>query len=80
MDKYKLTVHHYSEKSDEERRITLSPGQISFVAAGTEDVIVNNRSLRSVAVLFLDGGSVDLFLNHADLEMLESAVGTYYLQ
>lgn len=80
MEKYKLTVHHYSENPEEERRVTLSPGQISFVAIGVEDITVGSRSLRSVTVMFMDGGSVDLVVNHSDMEMLESAVGTYYLQ
>jgi hypothetical protein len=30
--------------------------------------------------MFMDGGSVDVVVNHSDMEMLESAVATYYLQ
>jgi len=75
----KLTLHHYSADPSEERRITLSPNNIAVVAAHVEDVVVNGRSLRSVSVLFLDQGAVDLLLNHSDLELLESAVGSFSL-
>lgn len=77
MELQKLTVHNYSENKDEERRITLSPDKITVVAAGVEDVLLNGRSLRTATILFLDGGSIDLLINHADLEMIEGAIGSY---
>lgn len=77
MEMYKLTVHNYAEKPEDERRITLSPQLITVVAAMIDDVQVNGRSLRQTSVLFVDGGSVDLLLNHADLETLETAIGSY---
>jgi hypothetical protein len=73
----KLTVYHYSEIKEEERRITLSPVNITVIAAETEDVVVNGRNLRKTAVLFVDGNSIDLLLNHSDLEMLEGAIGSF---
>jgi len=79
MEFYKLTVHNYAEKPEEERRITLSPANIVLVAAAVEDITVNGRSLRNVTVLFVDGGSADLLINHQDLQTLESAVGSYCL-
>lgn len=77
MQLQKLTVHHYAEIAEEERRITLSPMNITVIAANVEDTLVNGRSVRPVTVLFTDGGSIDLVVNHADLELLESAVGTF---
>jgi hypothetical protein len=77
MDMFKLTLTCYAEKPEDERRVTLSPQLITVVAAQIEDVQVNGRSLRAVSVLFMDGGSVDLLLNHQDLETLETAVGSY---
>ena len=77
MEFQKLTLSHYSDKPEEERRVTLSPGNIIAVAAEMEDTTVANRSLRAVTVMFLDGGSIDLVINHADLESLENAVGAY---
>lgn len=77
MEMYKLTLTHYAEKPEEERRITLSPQLITVVAAQVEDIQVNGRSLRAVSVLFMDGGAIDLLLNHADLETLETAIGSY---
>ena len=78
MELNKLTVHHYADNANEEKRITLSPQNIVVAAAAIEDTQVNGRSVRNVTVLFVDGGSIDLVVNHSDLEMIEQAVGTYY--
>lgn len=77
MNMQKLTVFHYGETTEEDRRITLSLMNITVVAAATEDTTVNGRSLRSVAVLFTDGSSVDLLINHEDMMTIETAVGSY---
>jgi hypothetical protein len=80
MEFQKLTIHHYDEDPKEERRITLSPANIAVVAACIEDISVKGRSLRKVTVLFLDGASVDLTINHSDLELLEAATGSFCLE
>lgn len=72
-----LRVHHYGDTTEEDRRITLSPSNITVVAAEAEDSVVNGRSVRKVTVLMVDGGSVDVVVNHADLELMESAVGSF---
>lgn len=77
MEMKKLTVHCYAENLEDERRVTLSPMNINVVAAEIDDVKVNNRSLRHVTILLSDGGSIDLLLNHADLDLLESVVGAF---
>lgn len=77
MNFQKLTVLHRSANPEEERRITIAPTNVTVVAAATEDVQVNGRSLRAATVLFSDGGSIDLLLDHSDLEMLETAIGSY---
>lgn len=74
-----LTLQHYSENIEDERRITLSVEKINLVAAHTDDVSVRGISIRNLSVLFEDGGAIDLALNHQDLETLERAVGAYYL-
>jgi hypothetical protein len=79
MELQKLTVHNYSEELANERRITLSPMHIVLVAAGTDDISIRGRSLRIVSIMFDDGGSIDLILNHSDLELLESAIGSFCL-
>ena len=79
MEFQKLTVHHYGETAEDDRRITLSPQNIHLVAAKVEDSNVNGRSVREVTVLFTDGGSADMVVNHSDLELLESAIGSFYL-
>lgn len=76
----KLTVIGYSENPANEKRITLNPGEVISVIAGVEDVVINNRSLRHTTVLFADGGSIDMILNHRDLELLEGAIGSFYTQ
>lgn len=80
MEYRKLTVFHYGETSEEDRRITISPNLVTVVAAQNTDVTVNGRQLRHVTLLFTDGGSVDVTINHFDLEMLESAIGSYSLE
>ncbi len=77
MQYQKLTVYHYADKPEEERRITISPNLVTVVAAGVSDITINGRSLRNVTILFTDGGSIDVNINHLDLETLESAIGTY---
>ena len=75
----RLTVLHYGETTQEDRRITLSPMNIVLVAAEVDDVVVNGRSVRKVTVLFLDQSSVDVVVNHADLELMEAAIGSFCL-
>ena len=79
MEFQKLTVHNYGATAEEDRRITLAPANINLAAATTEDSIVNGRSVRVVTILFVDGGSVDITVNHADLSLLEEAIGTFCL-
>ena len=79
MEFQKLTVHHYADLEEEDRRITISPMNVALVAAETEDMTVRGRSLRHVTVLFTDGGSTDLSINHSDLELLEGAIGSFCL-
>lgn len=79
MEFQRLTVHHHAEDPKESRRITFSPMQIMAVVATEDDIVVNNRALRAVSVLFTEGNSVDVLVNHADLERLEAAIGSYCL-
>lgn len=72
-----LRFDHYGEKADENKRMTLSPSNICGLAAGIEDVIIQGRSLRRVAVLLVDGGQLEVTVNHSDLELLERAVGSF---
>jgi hypothetical protein len=74
-----LTLYCYAENPSEERRMTLTPYKIDFVSAAVDDIVVNGRSLRQVSVIFDEGLSCDLIINHADLEKLEAAVGAYCL-
>jgi hypothetical protein len=79
MDFKKLTVHHYSEDPTEERRITISPMNITVIAAAIDDIKIGPRTVRAISVLFVDGGSIELNVSHMDLEVLEEAVGSYCL-
>lgn len=79
MEMQVLRVDHHSEDPTEEKRITLSPSNIVLVAASMEDTTVKGRSLRAVTVLFADGASIDLCVDHSDLLKIESAVGGYFL-
>lgn len=74
-----LTVHHYAEDPKEDKRITLAPMNITALAADVEDMTVNGRSVRAVMVLFMDGGSIAVSVNHADLQLMESAIGSFCL-
>lgn len=77
MEMQKLTVHCYAELPEEERRVTLSPSLITAIVAHNEDITLNGRSLRYVTVVFMDGNSLELIVNHADLNTLEEAIGSY---
>jgi hypothetical protein len=77
LEMQKLTIRHYSEDPKEERRITLAPHNITVVAAEIEDVTINGASRRVVSVLFMDGGSLDLVVDHQDLQLLETAIGSF---
>jgi len=79
MELSRLTVRNYDELPENEKRITLSPDKINLIAADVEDIKINGRALRHVTVLFMDGGSVDLVVDHADLSLLEGAIGSFYL-
>lgn len=79
MEVQRLTMHSYSEDIAQERRITISPMQVSIVAAAIEDITIRGLSLRNVDIMFADGQSIALILNHADLSTLESAIGSYCL-
>ena len=46
----KLTVHCYAENLEEERRITISPSNVTVVAAKIEDKVLRGLTLREVAV------------------------------
>lgn len=74
-----LRVYHYGEDSSEDRRITIAPSKIVVVAACPEDTVINGRSLVTVSIVEDSGNSFELNINHADLETLERAVGSYFL-
>ncbi len=76
----KLTVDHYGETPGEDRRITLSPGNIDFIAAMTEDSVVRGRPVRFVTILFSNGQNIELALNHQGLDLLEMAIGTFFME
>lgn len=75
-----LRVMHYGETEAENKRITLSPMNLLALAADIEDVTVQGRSLRNVVALAVEGSNLPLCVDHADLELLESAVGSYIIE
>lgn len=72
-----LTVHCYAEDPTQERRVTLSPGLITVIAAATEDTMISGKARRMVTVMFVDSSSLDLFLDCSDLLMLEETIGSF---
>jgi hypothetical protein len=80
MEFQKLTVHHYADNTVDDKRITISPSNVAMIAADVDDSTVNGRSVRHVTVLFLDGGSATISINHQDLETLEGAIGSFCLE
>ena len=80
MEMKQLTVYHYGDTSEEDRRVTLSLHMIVGLSAKTEDTVLNGRSLREVSVLLVEGEKEELLINHQDLESLELAVGSYCLE
>lgn len=74
-----LRVQHYGETPADDRRVTIQVANIDAVVAMNEDIEINGRALRNVTVLYTSGRSIDVTVNHADLELLESATGSFCL-
>lgn len=72
-----LTVNHYGDVESDNRRITISPNNAHALATDMTDITVQGRELRHTVVLLMDGGSLDLVVNHADLAMMEEAIGAF---
>jgi hypothetical protein len=72
-----LTVHCYAEDPTQERRVTMRLALITVIAAATEDTVISGKPRRIVTVMFMDGASLDVVLDHSDLTMLEEAIGSY---
>ena len=79
MNIQRLTLRHYGATEAEDRRITLSPMNILAAVAKIDDIQLNGRSLREISVLMVDQANIDLIVNHADLQLLEDAVGSFCL-
>jgi hypothetical protein len=77
MEMQTLRVHSYGETPEDDRRVTIAPNNVVALAASTDDVQVQGRSLRAISVLFVDGGAMDLVVDHADLQLLEDTIGAY---
>lgn len=74
-----LRVSHYGETPKEDRRITISPHEITAMAVNTEVVETQGRKLLSVSVMMKEGPDFDLVISHSDVEKLEAAIGSYIL-
>lgn len=74
-----LRVDHYGDTEQDNKRFTLAPTEVVALIADPDDVAIQGRQLRRVTALMKDGMSIDLIVNHADLESLEKAVGAYML-
>ena len=74
-----LRVHHYDEDESQDRRITIAPANVDSLVVKTEDTQVRGRSVREVTVLFSQGQTIAIAINHADLELLESTVGAFFV-
>lgn len=72
-----LTVFHYGELESDNKRITVSPQNVAALATDPLDSTAQGRSVRKTTVLMLDGGSLDLTVNHEDLTLLEEAIGAF---
>jgi hypothetical protein len=77
MEMNTLRVHSYGVVPEDDRRVTIAPANVIALAGETDDIQVQGRSLRNISVLFVDGGSMDLVVDHADLELLENTIGAY---
>jgi len=77
MEMQTLRVHSYGDVAEDDRRVTIAPNNVVALAASTDDVQVQGRSLRAISVLFVDGGAMDLVVDHADLQLLEDTIGAY---
>lgn len=78
-----LTVTNYAVEEDgsfTKARVTISPGMVQFIIAGTEfSHIVEGRELKKVNVVLSTENQLELFISEVDLICIERAVGTYFL-
>jgi hypothetical protein len=77
-----LTVVHYAEVGGKQvkKRVTLAVQMIQFIIAGDETYeMIEDREIRQVNVIFMDGNNLELFISVLDLSTIERAVGSYFL-
>lgn len=79
MDVRVLTVTSYGDNEEEIVRVTIAPHNVQMIIANSLDTVRLGLRLKRVNVLFMDGGSAELFVTDMDLTTLEKAIGTYVL-
>ena len=72
-----LRVQHYGTNEKENRRVTLSPSSLNAVVADDEDTIVQGRSVRNVLLIMMNSQPLEITIGHADLELIEGAIGSF---
>lgn len=79
-----LTVTNYGTDDDEEQiiktRITISRDMVEFIISSEGPVsAVDGLDLYKVNLLTGSGKNMELFITFLDLQMIERAVGVYFL-
>jgi hypothetical protein len=72
-----LKVTHYGETESENKEVTISPMVIKAIFA---DVLPHNRQdrlVKNVSLLLVEGDTMELIISELDLYTLEDVVGGY---
>jgi hypothetical protein len=74
-----LKVMHYGPTEEDNRMVTISPVNVLMLAAPLVYERIQDREVKRVTVLMIDGGETEVCINDMDLDQLEQAVGAYGL-
>lgn len=72
-----LTVISYGENPGESFRVTFQPMNVATVISPEAMVQRQGMSLYKATVKLMEGGWEEVYVNGADLKVLEEAVGCY---
>lgn len=72
-----LKVTNYAENEADNKEVTIAPAVIKAVIADAVAHVRQSKSVKNVAILLMEGDSIELTISEYDLHTLEEVVGGY---
>lgn len=72
-----LKVTHYGDSPEENKEVTISPVVVKMVFADVAPSFKQNRSVKNISLLLMEGDTVELCISESELYTLEEVVGLY---